>query len=135
MNFVRVIIFLISTFVGIRIVSDFVGILFYNDNVINVPGILNMWGGYGMVLICPYLVIYVINDEFNLSLPIGNMNNVGIILMIVIAPLFAIGTYSKTKANVADYVECQSERNISSRYSSRTYAINEELCLSLKEQH
>ncbi|EEX41777.1 hypothetical protein VFA_001614 [Vibrio furnissii CIP 102972] len=54
-------------------------------------------------------------------------------MFVVIAPLLAIATFGQTKSNVSGYVECKHERKVSSRYSSRTYAINDEICASLKD--
>ncbi|EKO3401455.1 hypothetical protein OI845_004388 [Vibrio fluvialis] len=44
-----------------------------------------------------------------------------------------MATFSQSKANVANYVECKHERKVSSRYSSRTYAIDDEICATLKD--
>ncbi|MBF4323586.1 hypothetical protein EAY22_25735, partial [Vibrio anguillarum] len=69
-----------------------------------------------------------VKDEFNLSLPIGEINKVIIISVLVISPLFTVITYSKIHSNLENYVECSELRTLSSRYSSRTYAISPELC-------
>lgn len=135
MNFVRIIIGLLVTIGAYIQVSGQIASAFSNDSKIVLDGLLNIWASFGMLLICPYLTIYVIKDEFTLRLPIGDANRVLVILGLVVAPLLAIGLYNQSHANVANYVECKSERKLSSRYSSRTYAITEDLCQTLKSQN
>lgn len=111
-----------------------IGSAFSTNSVIKVDGLLNIWASYSGLLICTYLTIYYLKDIFHLSINIGNVNKVGILMFVVIAPLLTIVTFGQTKSNVSSYVECKSERKISSRYSSRTYAVSAELCSAL-DQH
>ncbi|HIH0873165.1 hypothetical protein Q5N41_07315 [Vibrio cholerae] len=133
MNVFRIFLFLSGAFIGGWLVKNLIEAAFYHSNIIRVAGLLNMWGSYVMLLIFPYFTIYTIKERFELSLNIGEINKVGIVLVLIVAPLLAMGTYSKAQSNVESYVECKSERKISSRYSSRTYAVNEELCLTLNQ--
>ncbi|HDZ9267220.1 TPA: hypothetical protein RUZ06_003378, partial [Vibrio cholerae] len=104
---------------------------FSNADIIKVDGLLNMWASYGIFLLCCYLFIYYLSGIFKISFPVGEINKVIIVIAIVIAPLLAIGTSIKTKSNVAHYVECRDERTITSRFSSRTYALSSDLCSKL----
>ncbi|MCG3724783.1 hypothetical protein [Vibrio cincinnatiensis] len=133
MNVFRIVLFLSGTFIGGWLVNNLIEAAFYHSNIIRVAGLLNMWGSYVMLLIFPYFTMYTIKEQFRLSLNIGEINKVGIVLVLIVAPLLAMGTYSKAQSNVESYVECKSERKISSRYSSRTYAVNEELCSALSQ--
>ncbi len=130
----RALLFLSASCLALWLVSDNLEAAFLSLPVIEIPGLLNVWGSYSMLLICPYLVLHVVKDEFNLSLPIGEINRVGIVLMVILAPLLALGTYSKAKSNVASYIECSEQRTFTSRYSSRTYAISEDICSTLVEE-
>jgi hypothetical protein len=104
-----------------------------SNDVIVIDGLLNIWASVGGLLLFTYFSVYAAKNEFELSISMGNLNKIGITIAFIISPLLAMGTYSQAKANVADYVECKSERKLSSRYSSRTYARTEELCLSLED--
>ncbi|WP_332405565.1 hypothetical protein [Vibrio metschnikovii] len=131
MIFFRIILFLIGSISGIWLVNDLILSAFSHDDIIKVSGLLNMWGSFVMLLIFPYLVVYVIKDKYKLSINLGEINRVGLIIMIVISPVLAMITYTQSKSNVINYVECKDERKISSRYSSRTYAISSELCTKI----
>ncbi len=107
---------------------------FSNDDIIKVDGVLNVWASHAMLLIFLYLIIYVIKDEFKLPFRIGEVNRVLIVVGLVVSPALAMITYGQSKENVAHYVECKSERQFSSRYSSRTYALNEQLCQEISSK-
>ncbi|WP_306332044.1 hypothetical protein [Vibrio injensis] len=104
---------------------------FSNADIIKVDGLLNIWASYGILLLCCYLLFYYIKEIFKFSFPIGEINKVIIVIAIVIAPILAIGTFSKAKSNVSNYIECKDERKVSSRFSSRTYATTSELCTKI----
>ncbi|EKO3438036.1 hypothetical protein NTE19_001882 [Vibrio fluvialis] len=102
-----------------------------NAPVITISGILNIWAAYGGAFIGAYLVLYFVKEQFHWSVRIGDFNRVIAVVGLLIAPLLAITTYSKALSNVDNYVECKSERKLSSRYSSRTYAISASFCDTL----
>ncbi|QDC92985.1 hypothetical protein [Vibrio furnissii] len=133
MNYLRLVFLGLLGFLAYWQVAGQIGSAFSTNTVIKADGLLNIWASYSGLLICTYLSIYYLKDILNLSINIGNVNKVGILMFVVIAPLLAIATFGQTKSNVSGYVECKHERKVSSRYSSRTYAINDEICASLKD--
>lgn len=134
MNYVRVVLFSLLTWMGWWISSDNITKAFSSTPlIVEVSGLLNIWAGFCCLFTGSYIVIYSIKDEFKLSIPIGEINRVIAISTLIMSPLLTIGVYGQIQTNVASYVECKSERKISSRYSSRTYAVNEELCLTLNQ--
>lgn len=95
-----------------------------------VDGLLNIWGCYASFFICFYFLFYWVNQIVRLPFPLGNINKVGLAICIVVSPLLAVITYTKLNDNLSGYVECSSLRKVSLHYSSHTYAISKELCLS-----
>lgn len=130
MNYVRMIMFSLLGGIGFWITSSNVHkALGAPMQVIEVSGILNVWAGFGCLLIGMYMVIWSVKEQFQLHLKIGNINTVLLVTSIIIAPLLAATTYGQIQANISGYVECKGKREVRSRYSSRTYAISEELCV------
>lgn len=134
MNYFRLVLFTLASYLAFLFVSKDISSVYSNEQIIIISGLLNVWASYSMLFICSYLVIHTLKKEFQLSWKLGDPSRVVFLITIIISPLLAIGTYSQAKSNVANYVECKSERKISSRYSSRTYALNEELCQQLKDK-
>jgi hypothetical protein len=131
----RIIVSFIFMTVGILFSFDLLEKAFTTADIIKVDGVLNIWGSYGSSLIGSYSLLYWLNKIVAFPFSLGDFNKVGIILVIIIAPLLTIGTYAKIHANISGYVECHNLRKLSSRYSSRTYAISEELCHKLSKKH
>ncbi|WP_306331985.1 hypothetical protein [Vibrio injensis] len=131
MNYLRITIYFSLGLLASYQVIDQFGSAFSNESIIKIDGILNIWASYSGALICFYLIVYSISDEFELKLPIGEINKVLIVSGVIVGPLLAIGNYSLTQANVKHYVECTDARKLSSRYSSRTYAISPEFCTTI----
>ena len=129
MNYIRIVLCLLVTWLCWWITSKNLNQAFgLLPSSVEVSGVLNIWAGFSGVIASIYLIVYSVKNEFNLSLPIGEINKVIIISVLVISPLFTVITYSKIHSNLENYVECSELRTISSRYSSRTYAISSELC-------
>jgi hypothetical protein len=103
-------------------------------SVVEVSGILNIWAGLGCLFIGLYLAIYLAREQLNLSISVGNPNKV-IIWGTILTLACALVLKSKIMSNVSGYVECSDLRKLTSRYSSRTYAISEELCHKLSKKH
>ncbi|MCG6350369.1 hypothetical protein, partial [Vibrio fluvialis] len=114
-------------------VEDSLQMAFSDDRVIEISGLLNIWASYAILLVSPYFLMHTLKNMFNSSWHLGNANKIVILLIMIVAPVTAMATFSQSKANVANYVECKHERKVSSRYSSRTYAINDEICATLKD--
>ncbi len=134
MNYVRLMLFSVMTYMAYNQVSEDIISAFSNEEIVKVAGVLNVWASYGLLLLCPYFLAHTVNNQFNLFLRLGNGNRIVLFIVLFIAPLLAIATYSQSKSNVTHYVECKSERQFSSRYSSRTYALNEQLCQELSSK-
>ncbi len=129
MNYIRIVLCLLVTWLCWWITSGNLNQAFgLLPSSVEVSGVLNVWAGFSGVIASMYLIVYSVKDEFNLSFPIGEINKVIIISVLVISPLFTVITYSKIHSNLENYVECSELRTLSSRYSSRTYAISSELC-------
>ncbi len=135
MNYFRVVISTLVTALALYFTSKSVGSVFSNEPVIQIYGLLNIWGCYVLVFLCPYFAAYYIKEQHNLKLTLGNSNLIVLIIGLVLAPSLAIATQLKATSNVADadYVECREQREMSSRFSSRTYALNASLCDELKK--
>ena len=124
--FISVLVILGSGFLSLDIVER----AFDVSDVVKVDGVLNIWGVYGLFLIGLYGLIYWLGQIINLPFPIGNFTKPVVVLGIIISPLLTVVTYAKVHADISDYVECSSLRKVSLHYSSRTYAMSKELCLT-----
>lgn len=131
MNYIRIVLFSSTSLLALYFVHSDVSSAWTNAPVITISGILNIWAAYGGALIGAYLVLYFVKEQFHWSVRIGDFNRVIAVVGLLIAPLLAVATYSKALSSVDNYVECKSERKLSSRYSSRTYAIRASLCEGL----
>ena len=131
MNYIRIIIFSLVACIAFWQVSEQFTSAFFSDDVVKIDGLLNIWAANASLLLGLYITIYSINEQFELSFRIGDINRVLILFCFLVAPLLAIGTYHLSLMNVINYVECKKERELSSRYSSRTYAVSQEVCESL----
>lgn len=107
---------------------------FSSSDTITLDGLLNIWASCSGVLFSAYLIVYSVKEQFKLSINIGDINKMLILSCLAVSPLMAIGIYSKTKENVSGYVECTGERKASSRYSSRTYAVSQQLCIEIGDR-
>ncbi|MBY7902760.1 hypothetical protein KW459_17750 [Vibrio fluvialis] len=135
MNYVRIVLFSSMSLLALYFVCGGVSSALTNSPVITISSILNIWAAYGGTLIGAYLVLYFVKEQFHWSVRIGDFNRVIAVVGLLIAPLLATATYSKALSNVDNYVECKNERKISSRYSSRTYAISASLCDTLSNDN
>lgn len=130
MNYVRIVIFTLLSALGGWVVSNDLFLAFSGElpAVVEVSGLLNIMAGVGCLFIGIYITIYAAKEQFNLAVPVGDINKVcilGITLSAVLSVILHISIFS----NISVYTECESLRKISSRYSSRTYAISDEVCL------
>lgn len=102
--------------------------MFTTANIIEVSGILNTWGAISGLLVGSYLVVFWLKKLVDIRVPIGELNKVGVVLILVISPLLTVASYSKIQINSNNYIECVDLRKASLRFSSRTYAKNESFC-------
>jgi hypothetical protein len=108
--------------------------IFSTQLYVKTSGVLNVWGGYGSFLLGGYGFFYHLNQLIKLPFPVGDFNRLILIIALIISPLLTIGTYEAVRSNISGYVECSNLRELSSRYSSRTYAKSESSCLQLREE-
>lgn len=104
------------------------------DDYIVLSSVINIWAGIACLLWGGYGIIYYLNSMLPISLPLGNFNKVTIFQGLVLAPIVALCIHYQLSTIVSDYIECKDQREISSRYSSRTYAISLEACELLNEK-
>ncbi|EOW7171753.1 hypothetical protein [Vibrio jasicida] len=107
--------------------------LYGAGDYIVLSSVINIWAGVACLLWGGYGIIYYLNNILPISLPVGNFNKVTIFQGLILAPIVTLCIHYQLSTIVSDYVECKDQREISSRYSSRTYAISPELCDSLKQ--
>ncbi|MUJ21951.1 hypothetical protein [Aliivibrio fischeri] len=101
------------------------------EKVVTIVGVLNLWGSVTCTFLGVYVAYYFIMELLKSPISHKQFNIIGVSLAIIIAPLLTLGVYSKSLSNVSSYVECDSLREVSSRYSSRTYAVSDEVCLKV----
>ncbi|GLT20208.1 hypothetical protein GCM10007938_39910 [Vibrio zhanjiangensis] len=132
MSYIRVLFSLLLAILGGWISKGNIEIAFlYKHPVIERSGIVNVLSGYGCLSIGLYLALFWLKDQFGFPLNIGKANKV-IAGLIVISLILSVMTFSAINRQIDGYVECKDQRKLSSRYSSRTYAISQERCESLE---
>lgn len=128
MNYGRILIFSLLAILGgwISYNNIYTAIL-SSEKIIERSGIINIFSGYGCFFIGIYIVIYAAKEQFRLPFNIGEANKV-IGGLFVASLVLSVITFSSINRQIEGYVECKDLRQISSRYSSRTYAKSIELC-------
>lgn len=128
MIIVRIIASLILFSLGLWIAEINVFPLFSDSLIIKTSGVINIWAGIACFMWGGYGVFYHIFYSDNKLHPIFDFNKVTIIVGILISPVLAMVIYYNININLTGYTECKNLRELSSRYSSRTYAKSVELC-------
>lgn len=97
------------------------------NDVIEVSGVLNMWGMYSVAIVCPLSAYSGIRTILNrpFKKPVDKWIY---LIALVIAPLMTYVTNQELNNKIEDYIECRDDRVTTLRYISRTYAISPELC-------
>ncbi|MFZ3433766.1 hypothetical protein [Vibrio harveyi] len=128
MNYVRILLFSSLAILGGWIsYSNILTAFIYNQPIIERDGIMNILSGYGCLLIGIYIAVYAAKEQFHFSLYIGEINKmIGILFFISL--ILSVITFSTINRQIDGYIECKNLREISTRYSSRTYAKSIELC-------
>ncbi|RYU47078.1 hypothetical protein ERW57_18840 [Aliivibrio finisterrensis] len=96
-----------------------------------VDGVVNIWAVYSGVFILAYLIFYYFNSFKNKEPSSKQLNYAVLVSVLLIGPLFTLATYKMINSNLDNYVKCDSLNHWSSRYSSSTYAISNDICLNL----
>jgi hypothetical protein len=107
--------------------------LFSPKEYIETSSLINLWAGIACLLWGAYGTIYYTLAEKSVEKTAiaFNFNKVTMIIGLVISPIFSLLVQNSITTNFEGYIECHSLREISSRFSSRTYAISVEVCESL----
>ncbi|MFV8457883.1 hypothetical protein ACNO5M_22675 [Vibrio owensii] len=115
--------------IGLFFAPQYIELMNTTNPIIKVGGIANIAAVFAMLFWMPYLLVYWINDLVKLPFPIGEFNKTFAVLT-VLSLVVSLGVYKKIQQHIVqfNYIECKDMREISSRYSSRTYAISPELC-------
>ncbi|EMI4513204.1 hypothetical protein V6560_000693 [Vibrio parahaemolyticus] len=133
MNLLRMVVFLLLSILGGWIINANIYSAFSDAQlVIERDGIMNIFAGYGCFFIGLYVVIYVAKEQFRLNFNVGEFNKV-VGGLVITSLILSVVNFAAINRQVEGYTECKNLREISSRYSSRTYAISPELCDSLKQ--
>ncbi|MGD8231085.1 hypothetical protein [Vibrio sp. TRT 1302] len=128
MIIVRIITSLILFSLGFWITKINISPLFSNSLLITTSGPINIWAGIACFMWGGYGLIYYIFYSYKRNHPIFDFNKVTIIIGTIISPLLAMIIIYNININIIGYTECKNLRELSSRYSSRTYAKSIELC-------
>lgn len=113
-------------------VAEYVSIALKVNDIVKVVGVMNIAGAYGTLLISAYAFVRVLCILLHWRFPNFNGNYIAYTVCLVITPILTYITHVEIEANIKGYVECKDQRELWSRYSSRTYAKTEALCLTLK---
>lgn len=128
MNYIRAIFsFLLALLGGWISKSNFEFAFLSGNSIIERSGIVNILSGYGCLFIGLYFVVFWIKNQFQLSINIGEESKV-VGGLFVFSLILSVITFSSINRQIEGYVECKDLREISTRYSSRTYAKKIELC-------
>lgn len=101
------------------------------NEIVTVSGVMNIAAAYAGTLLALCACSGWLAMNFNFPSPVLRDKGV-IIICLVITPILTYITHVEIEANIKGYVECKDQRELWSRYSSRTYAKTEALCLTLK---
>ncbi len=102
------------------------------NNVVKIDGVINIWGAYATFIVALFATINVVIERFSLTCLKVQGNVIAVVSILIISPFFTYITYKDIQFNIQGYVECKEHREFWSRYSSRTYAKTQELCLTIK---
>jgi len=98
-----------------------------------IDGILNYWAVFGGFILSSIIIVYCVVEILK-NKPLVTFLRKGILVgCIVIAPLLAIALKEVTLQRTSGYVECEKLRKLSSRFSSKTYAIDSNMCMILED--
>lgn len=133
MNIFRIVLFSLLTALAYFQVSGQVAAAFSQENTIEVDGVLNMWASFSGLLIGIYAAVYSFKLQFRLNIPMGDASKI-IVLVAISGMAYVPSLRTAIDNNLSNnhYVECKNERKVSSRYSSRTYAISNDACKQLE---
>lgn len=129
MIIIRIFLCILITLFSLYLSSDYM--VFFSStqkDIFVIDGILNVWGSISGVLIGSFFLLYYICQVLNYIITPNKLNKIALILIFIISPLMSLVIRQASNAKITNYEECKNLREISTRYSSKTYAKSMELC-------
>lgn len=99
-----------------------------------VVGIVNYWAVFAGLLSSLVIIGYCVTEIVKKKSPISFLSKGIIISCVIISPIVSFTLKEITSSRVNGYAECEDLSKLSTRFSSRTYAINSSTCLELEER-
>lgn len=130
MLFFSIIVF-VCVFFGLDILTKAFGT---QRDVYVINGILNYWAIFSGFLSSLIIIYYCIVEILKRKPPVSFLREGILVSCVIIAPLLSFALKEMTLQRTSGYVECKSLHKISSRFSSTTYAVNNESCIKLEEK-
>ena len=135
MNYIRIFFFgamaSISVFFGWDIFDEAFG---SQRDVYVVDGILNYWAIFAGFLCSLVIISYCITEILKKRSSAAFLNKGIIISCALISPIISFTLKEITLYRASDYIQCERLSKISTRFSSKTYAVNNEICVRLEEK-
>lgn len=135
MNYIRILFFIVIAFVcvffGWEMIAKAVG---EQREVYVVVGILNYWAVFAGLLSSLVIIGYCVIEIVKKKSPISFLSTGIIISCVIISPVVSFTLKEITSSRVNGYVECEGLSKLSTRFSSKTYAIDSSTCSEIEEK-
>lgn len=135
MNYIRIVFFgsflFACVFFGLDMIEQAYG---EQREFYVISGILNYWAVFGGFFISLIIIVYCVTEIFKRKLPSSFLNKGGIFSCIILAPLLAFALKEVTLQRTSGYVECKRLHKLTTRFSSQTYAIDNDMCIKLEQK-
>ncbi|MDM5088243.1 hypothetical protein OB947_04835 [Aeromonas bestiarum] len=103
------------------------------SDVYVIYGILNYWAIFSAFLSSLIIIAYCLGEILKRNISSSFLNRGAIISCVIVAPLLAFALKEITFQRASGYVECDKLHKLSSRFSSKTYAIDNNMCMMLED--
>lgn len=135
MNYIRILFFSIMAFVcvffGWEMIAKAVG---EQREVYVIAGILNYWAVFAGLLSSLVIIGYCVTEIVKKKSPLSFLSKGIIISCVIISPVVSFTLKEITSSRVNGYVECEGLSKLSTRFSSKTYAIDSSTCSEIEEK-
>lgn len=134
MNYLRIVFFGAFLFACVFFGLDMLEQAFSEQREVYViDGILNYWAVFGGFILSSVIIVYCVVEILKNKSLVTFLRKGILVGCIVIAPLLAIALKEVTLQRTSGYVECEKLHKLSSRFSSKTYAIDNNICMILED--
>lgn len=99
-----------------------------------IDGILNYWAIFAGFLSSLVIITYCMTEILKKRASTAFLNKGVIISCALISPIISFALKEVTLYRASDYVQCDRLSKISTRFSSKTYAVNNDICVRLEEK-